>query len=247
MRTFGKMLKVEGRLSIRDMNMIIFAEIMPLIILIIISIIFGKKEAFPGAGYTFFEQSFGALCSIAVCAGGLMGLPIVLAEYRERKILKRFQVTPISPLMVLFVHVSIYVLYSVVSIIILWAVASIFLGFTIRGSFFLFLLGWLLVLASILSIGILVGGIAKNSKSASIIASILYFPMLVFSGATLPYEVMPKMMQRVVDILPLTQGVKILKAAVLGLPLTNVAVSIVIMAILTIICIGISVKCFKWE
>ena len=58
MKIFGKMLKVEGRLSIRDMNMIIFAEIMPLVILVILGIIYGQKEAFPGAEYTFLQQSF---------------------------------------------------------------------------------------------------------------------------------------------------------------------------------------------
>ena len=42
-----------------------------------------------------------SLCAISVCAGGLMGLPLVVAEYRERKILKRFQVTPVSPSMLL--------------------------------------------------------------------------------------------------------------------------------------------------
>ena len=39
--------------------------------------------------------------------------------------------------------------------------------------------------------------------------------MLIFSGATLPYEVMPGIMQKIVDILPLTQGIKILKASTL--------------------------------
>ena len=41
-------------------------------------------------------------------------------------------------------------------------------------------------MVSTLSIGLLVGGIAKNMKSASVIACILYFPMLIFSGTTLP-------------------------------------------------------------
>ena len=111
----------------------------------------------------------------------------------------------------------------------------------------MFLTGWVLVLAPMLSIGMMVGGIAKNSKSASVIASVLYFPMLVFSGATLPYEVMPGMMQRIVDVLPLTQGIKLLKAAVLGLPHTNMVLPVVLMVAITLICAGISVKCFQWE
>ncbi len=247
MNTFKKMLKIEGKLSIRDMNMVIFAIIMPLIVLVILGVIYGSKPAFEGAGYTFLEQSFGALSTIAICAGGLMGLPILVSDYRERKILKRFQVTPVSPAMILFVHLIIYSIYSAVSVVLLWIVAKLFWGFQMRGSYLIFLLGWLLVLLSILSIGVLVGGIAKNGKSASVIASVLYFPMLVFSGATLPYEVMPIPMQKIVDIMPLTQGIKILKATTLGIPLGNVFIPVIVMLAIAIACIVCSIKCFRWE
>lgn len=247
MKTFFTMLKIEGRLSIRDMNMVIFAIIMPAIVLIILGVIYGQKPAFIGAEYSFLEQSFGALSTISICAGGLMGLPILISEYRERKILKRFQVTPISPALILSVHLCIYVIYSIASLLLLFFMAKIFWGFQMRGSLFAFLGGFSLVLISILSIGILVGGVAKNSKSASVIASVLYFPMLVFSGATLPYELMPSVMQHVVDIMPLTQGIKILKAAVLGQSYGNVIIPIIIMLAISIICIGGSLKFFRWE
>lgn len=111
----------------------------------------------------------------------------------------------------------------------------------------MFLIGYLLVMISMFSIGMMVGGIAKNSKIAGIIASALYFPMLIFSGATLPYEVMPGAMQRIVDVLPLTQGIKILKNAALGLPVGNVTGAVIIMLLITVICSIISVKFFRWE
>lgn len=247
MKTFKKMLRIEGALSIRDMNMIIFAIIMPIIVLVILGIIYGKKPAFEGADYSFIEQSFGALSTIAICAGGLMGLPILVSDYRERKILKKFKVTPVSSAMILFVHLVIYSIYSVVSTVLLWVMAKLFWGFQMKGSYCIFIVGWVLVLLSMLSIGMLVGGIAKNSKMASVIASLLYFPMLIFSGATLPYEVMPVPMQRIVDIMPLTQGIKILKAATLGMPLENTVVSVAVMVIVAVLCIVGSIKFFRWE
>ena len=98
MRSFLILLKNELKLNIRNMNMVIFAIIMPLIVLVILGLLNGIKPAADGAEYTFMEQSFGALCTISICAGGLMGLPLLVSEYRERKILKRFQVTPVSPI-----------------------------------------------------------------------------------------------------------------------------------------------------
>ena len=81
---------------------------------------------------------------------------------------------------------------------------------------------YLLVMLSMFSIGLMVGGIAPDTKTASVAASVLYFPMLIFSGATVPYEVMPPVLQKNADILPLTQGIKLLKATSLGLPLESV-------------------------
>lgn len=244
---FGKMLKIEGKLSIRDMNMVIFAIIMPVVILIILGFIYGNKPAFEGADYSFIEQSFGALSTIAICAGGLMGLPILISDYRERKILKRFKVTPISPTMILFVHLMIYTIYSAVSVVLLWVFAKLFWNFGMRGSYITFFIGWLVVLMSIFSIGMLVGGIARNSKTASVIASVMYFPMLVFSGATVPYEIMPVQVQKVANIMPLTQGIKILKAATLGTEINNVLIPIIIMVLITIICVSMAIKFFRWE
>ncbi len=247
MNTFRVLLKNELKLSLRGLDMIIFAVVMPIIVLVILGIIFGQKTAYEGAAYTFLEQSFGALASIAICAGGVMGLPLVISEYRSRHILKRYQVTPIKPSMILLVEVVIYIIYSLVSLVSLYGIATLFFGFRMRGSFALFLLGWVFVMICIFSIGLMVGGIAKNSKSAGIIASALYFPMLIFSGATLPYEVMPKAMQDIVNVLPLTQGIKILKNTTLSLPVENIGIYIVIMSAVALVCTFIGIKFFKWE
>jgi hypothetical protein len=108
MKTFSTMLKTELKLSLRGMDMFIFAICAPLVVLIILGVIYGNKPAFEGAGYSFLEQSFGALATISICAGGVMGLPLVISDYRGKNILKRYKVTPVSPAMILLVQVTIY-------------------------------------------------------------------------------------------------------------------------------------------
>ena len=247
MKAYKTLLKTEMKLSLRGMDMLIFAIIMPIIVLVILGVIYGNQPAFEGADYTFIQQSFGALSTIAICAGGIMGLPLVVSDYRAKQILKRFKVTPISPVTILLVELTIYFLYSLISLLSLIAIATIFFNFSMQGSIFYFLLGWSLVIVSMFSIGMMVGGIAKNSKVAGIMASVLYFPMLIFSGATLPYEVMPTALQKVVNILPLTQGIKILKGATLGTEMNHILLPIIVMVVIAIICSFVAVKCFKWE
>lgn len=159
-----------------------------------------------GAGYTFLEQSFGAVGAVAICAGGLMGLPQAVSTMREYKILKR-----------------------------------------LRGSLLRFLGSWALTMLSTLSVGMLVGGVAKDTKQASVIASVLYFPMLVFSGTTLPLEVMPRTMQKIVSLFPLTQGITMMKNAFIGADTGSVLLPVCVMLGLTALCTALSVRFFRWE
>ena len=247
MKTFKTMLKTELKLSLRGMDMFIFAICMPVVVIVLLGIIYGDKPAFADAEYTFLQQSFGAVSTIAICAGGLMGLPLVVSDYRNRKILKRLKVTPVKPITILLVEITIYCIYSLVSLALIYLVAFLFFDFQIIGSFWQFFLSFVLVMLSMFSIGMMVGGIAPNMKIASTVASILYFPMLIFSGATLPYEIMPNALQNFANILPLTQGIKLLKVTALGLPIDNIIFPIGLMVVIIVICTTVSLKFFKWE
>lgn len=247
MNKFFVMLKTELKLSFRGIDMIIFALCMPVVVAVILGIIYGNKAAFDGADYSFLEQSFGALSTIAICAGGVMGLPLLVSDYRQKKILKRYKVTPTSPAFLLLVWVAIYAIYSLLSLALVFATVSLFFNFQFRGSFGIFLAAYSLVMLSMFSIGMMVGGVARDIKIASVAASVLYFPMLIFSGATLPYEVMPPALQNIADMLPLTQGIKLLKATSLGLPTESVWISIAIMIACMVICGSIAIYFFKWE
>ena len=116
-----------------------------------------------------------------------------------------------------------------------------------RGSTAAFLLSYLLVMLSMFSIGMMVGGLAPDTKTASIAACVLYFPMLLLSGATLPYEVMPTVLQRIADFLPLTQGIKLLKASSLGLPMGNVLLPVLVLSDTACLLQSDCCQVFKWE
>ena len=141
----------------------------------------------------------------------------------------------------------IYALYSIVSLILVYLTAALLFGFQMHGSWLLFTGAYLLVMLSMFSIGFLIGGLSSNMKVASVTASLLYFPMLIFSGATLPYEVMPTDLQRIADVLPLTQGIKLMKAASLGLLVDSVFIPVIIMTALALVCTTLSLRFFKWE
>jgi ABC-2 type transport system permease protein len=247
MRAFKALFRSEFKLMLRDMNIPIFGVGFPIIVAVIIGLVSGGKAAYEGAGYSFIDQSFGAFAAIAICATGLMGLPLLVADYRHKKILKRFMVTPVSPGVLLLVQFLLNLLMSIVSLISIFLICRIFWGYRMAGNVGLFLISYLLVLVSIYSLGMMLASLARNMQTANLLCTILYFPMLFFSGATIPYEIMPKAAQAVMNVLPLTHGIKLLKTASLGVPADNIMVSVLILAALGLLGLIISIRYFRWE
>ncbi len=136
---------------------------------------------------------------------------------------------------------------SVLCLAVVYGIYVMFFGYSMRGSFWGFMLSYLLVLVSLYSIGMMLASVSPNMKTANLLCCLVYFPMLFFSGATLPYEVMPAAMQKTIDFFPLTQGIKMLKATSLGMPLDNVLFPLIEMIVLAIICIWLSIRFFRWE
>lgn len=247
MKVFITMLKTESRLALRSMDAIIFGILFPMGLAALLGIIYGNKPAYEGASYTFMQQSFGAVISIGICATGLMGIPLSVADYRHRKILKRYKVTPVSPGILLFTQMTVQFIISLCSFVAVFLVMKIFFGYTMIGSFAGFLLVYLLVIAAMYGLGMMLASVAPNIKTANLLCTLIYFPMLFLSGATVPYEILPGGLQRVTDFLPLTQGIKVLKGVSLGMEPDRLWFSLIVMAGLALITILVSIRCFRWE
>ncbi|KWX79904.1 multidrug ABC transporter permease, partial [Paenibacillus riograndensis] len=71
--------------------------------------------------------------------------------------------------------------------------------------------------------------------------------MLLFSGATIPYEVMPRFVQWIMDILPLSHGIHLLKLVSTGRETEGMTVPFLILGIVTGISLIGAFKFFKWK
>ena len=247
MKAFHALMKTELKLTFRGMDSILFGILFPMGLALILGMIYGDKPAFPGAGYTELQQSFGAVSAIGICATGLMGVPLSISEYRHRKILKRFKVTPVSPGMLLLIQVAVQLLIALMSFGAVTLVMMVFFGYRMPGSPWMFLLAYFLVILAMYGIGMMIASVAPNIKTANLLCSLIYFPMLFLSGATVPYEIMPKTMQRITDVLPLTQGITLMKGFSLGTNMGNLLFPVILMLCLAVVSILVSIKFFRWE
>lgn len=247
MKAFKTMFKVEFKLELRCMESIFFGIIFPIAVAVLIGAVYGNKPAFKGSNYTMIQASFAGVVAVGICATGLMGIPMTISDYRSKKILKWFKVTPVSPMQIIFIEVLICFIVAVISALGVFLVCKLAFAYKITGSTIKFVLAFVLVAISVYSVGILIASLSPNMKIANLVCNLLYFPMLFLSGATVPYEIFPESIQKVSNVLPLTQGIKLLKAISLGRPVSNVIFSIVFIIVVAVLCTMISIKTFRWE
>lgn len=244
MRTFLTFLKIEGKLVWKGIDILIFGICFPIILAALFGYLLSKDGS---TGVSNFELSYAAVITIGVLATGVMGVPLTIADYRHRGILKRFQVTPVSPFQILFAQGLIQLSSALVSFTGVTLVYHLLFDYELKGSWTVFLMTYAFVIAAMYSIGILIGSIVTDQKAANVWSSVAYFMMLLFSGATIPYETMPRFIQWIMDILPLSHGIHLLKQASIGESLSNSLFHIVVLALCIIIGLGGTFKFFKWK
>lgn len=246
MKRFLTLLKIEGRFSLRCPDTLIFGVGMPVGVLFLISMVAGNQSA-SDQGYTFLQSAFPSLMTVGICATAFMGIPITFADYRDKKILKHYFVTPVSPKLLLLVQAVIASLTSMLSACMIALCSILFFNYHMEGNLLLFIGGYFLVLISMYGIGMIIAGCSPSVKVTNVISSIVYFPMLFLSGATIPYELFPGFLQRIADVLPLTQGVKLLKNISVGVLDQQTLWSCAILLVIAVVSYVISIKIFRWE
>jgi ABC-2 type transport system permease protein len=238
LKPFGTLLKTELALAARNPDMIVFGIVFPIGVMLLLGFVSSPEAV---------RLDFGGVVAFGLCAAGLMGLPLTLSDYRHRGILKRLRATPASPGMLLGAQAIVQCAYVAVSALAVCAIAMLGFGVRIEGSAGRFALSFLLAQAAIFGLGLLVASLAPSAKAASAAASLLYFPMIFLSGATVPFEILPRGLRIFAEILPATQGIKLLKGAVLGAPIGDAAIPIAVLCLVAIASYSLSIKFFRWD
>lgn len=246
MKGFMTLLKTEGKLSLRCPDSLIFGVGMPVGVLFLISIIAGNQNV-AGEEYTFLQGAFASLITVGICATAFMGLPITFANYRDKKILKHFFVTPVNPMMMLIVQMILGAMIASLSAIIITICSVFIFNYQMNGNLVLFIGAYFLVMLSMFSMGMIIASLCPSVKVANVVCTFVYFPMLFLSGATIPFEIFPAFIQKIANILPLTHGIQLLKNISIGIYNQEMIFSTIFLFVLAVIGCIISIKVFKWE
>ncbi len=235
--TFAVLLKTEIKLAVRGGDMLIFGIAMPAGIMLLIGYITSQQTML---------NAFSGVASIGICASAFMGIPLTFAGLRYEKILKQYKPTPVSPLMLLGANCLLQFLFVLISGSLIFLIAHFLFGITPANGL-RYILTFLFSTFTIFSLGFLIGSLVPDIQTANWVTTIIYFPSLFLSGATVPYTVLPDGLKSVAGFFPMTQAIHLLDNAVHGNPVKEDYIRIVIMTFTALICYLVSIKIFKWE
>src|SRR5581483_10183084 len=94
------LIATEARLLLRDWNVLVFAFVFPAFAMLILAGVFGTEPSGGYEGRRPDDYYVAASIGVPVIALALVGLPVALAAYRERGVLRRLEAFGISRLAV---------------------------------------------------------------------------------------------------------------------------------------------------
>ncbi len=249
MKSFLKMTWMESKLFLREPVSAFFTLIFPLMMLFIFGSIYGSQPAPPGAGSSqeAISNLIPAFTGMVIGLAGLMPVTMTLATYRENGILRRLRTTPVSPLVVMVAQVIVIFIMTSLGVLLLVIAGMLFYNVSFEGNIFSILGGFTLASLSFFGIGFILASIMPTARSAQVVGMVLLYPMLIFSGAAWPRELMPASVVKISAFLPLTYVVNLLQGLWIGEPWSLHLLDTCILAIMLVAGVLISVKLFRWE
>jgi len=140
----------------------------------------------------------------AIATAATFGAALTLVTWRQKRILRRLRLAPVSPAAIVGARVG-------VSILIALGQTAIFIGvalvpfFGLRLSAYWWMSIPLIVAGTLafLSIGLLAGAWAKTQESASAMVNLIVLPMAFLSGSFFPLDNAPAWLRTLSEIFPL--------------------------------------------
>ena len=188
------------------------------------------------------------LLTTTLMSGSLFGVAFPLVQQRELGLLRRLRVTPVTPAAVVIAHGAVAVVVGLISLIVLMNLGRLIFGMQMAGSWFTLIAVYLCGACALVPIGLLVGSVARDIRTAPAIANLLFFPLMFLSGSAIPFAMLPEGVKRFARFLPTTYlndsyaGVIVRGEAVWAL-----AGSLAVLVGLGVLGVVLTSMLFRWE
>ncbi len=184
----------------------------------------------------------------AVAMSAAFGAAATLQGWRESKLLRRLQLSPVSTGTIVSARIVVTVAIALVQLVIFVGLGVAAFGLTLTGSWWMSVPLLVAGTLSFMALGLLAGAIAKTTEGAVNMANFFVLPMAFLSGSFFPLEGAPGWIQTVSQLLPLRHlNDAMLDVMVRGQGPSSALVPIGILLAFTAVFTLLAARLFRWE
>jgi ABC-2 type transport system permease protein len=237
---WARLVRTELRLMVREPLTSIFVFAFPVVTMLIIGGAFGSK---PTEGFDWVNPSHWYVASyltVVIAATGLIMVPVHLASYRERGVLRRFAVAGFPRWSFALAQLVTGMAAIAVGCAMLLAVAAPVYGLPSTHEWARVTLAVVLGSVAFVSIGVLLGSVLPSARSAQAVGLMLFFPSFLLGAGGPPPHAMGSALRTVAGYLPLTRVTDAVRGPWLGTG--NATGSLAVVALLAVVAVVLAVR-----
>ncbi len=207
MRSLLRLAATEMKLFMREPMVLTFVFAFPVLTVLVLGGVFDDDDPnFEGALPSDYYVA--AYIGVVIAAIGLIMLPVHLASYRERGVLRRFDVSRYPRWALPAAWILVAMVITVVAVAILLVTGDLVYGLPNPDNLPGVVVGALLGAFAFISIGITLGMALPSARSAQGLGMLLFFPFFLLGGAGPPPDAMGDPMSSIANVVPLTHVVR---------------------------------------
>jgi ABC-2 type transport system permease protein len=254
MHGYVTMTRTEFRLFRREPFSIVFVLAFPLMMMMLLAAVFGNKQAdahkiqngmLIWRSVTPATYYVAASVAVIVAALGLMTLPIVLAGYRERGILRRFHASAVPASTLVGAQLTLGFVTFVAGTVVMAIVARLAYHTMLPQDVLGVLVALVAGTAAFGAIGFLLATVIRTSRSAQGIGLLLFFALWLISGTAPPRAVLPTGLRAIGSFFPLTHLVNAVQNPWFGFGWSGTDLGI--LAAYAVAASGVALWRFRWD
>jgi ABC-2 type transport system permease protein len=212
-----RLIRTEIRLMVRDPLTLTFVLAFPIVTMLIIGGSFGRSpdDAFGGTDPAHWYVA--SYLTVVIGATGLVSLPVHIASYRERGVLRRLAASGFPRWSFAIAQLLVGLATIVLGAGLLLAVAAPVYGVPSMHDWGRASAGMAVGSVAFVSLGVLLGTVLRSARSAQAVGLLLFFPSFLLGVGGPPPAVMGSALKRISDVLPLAMVTNTIREPWLGI------------------------------